>query len=610
MVSQTDKFPPSKMSLQSFLSEIHNSLYEKNGQRIADLIHLDLDSLPPERQRPYVQLNAELSSQYPAANDAALLQRCKSEFSQEEFGTFSTSFSDSIARYFRYVRDIMTADNLTKALEIRQLTSQCVMALGDAQWGVVMIPIVLSFSRTLAFIATKLDRNPQLVKQSASTESSAPSGGFVEDAANVLRDAFIKCLAGSPGTPRTSRPQPGDKRIGIYQTANSTFKLLFQCLKHRNAQQLFTSVDNQSPPLAFYPAAQRVTYLYYLGRYHFANNHFLRASAALSAAYTSCHREATAHLRQILTYLLASNLILGLIPNPQLWQREHAQLLYPIFGPLISTLKSGDIGTFHALLSLPIPTSPTTAMAPNPIAAFLLQRRIHLQLLNRLTPLLWRTLIYRTFTIAGFHANETPNDRKIPYLRLPHARAAARFSFTRAPINPSTLPSTASLDAEFAELDAALVETNFDLNTGQYSSSNSFPQPQPNPFAPTQDEPSQSPTAAEVESVFLSLISQGLLRGFVLHNNPRFAVPGAATRGGWRSGFPNVHRAILRGQGIEEDDSISNGRSATKGLESVEVPGWVKESTLRGGMAAGMGFGGSGGGRVVQLSGARPVGAS
>lgn len=97
------------MSVQGFLSEINNALHEKNGQRIADLIHLDVESLPPDRQQPYVSLNAELNSQWPASNDAVLLQRCKSEFRQEEFGTFSAAFSESIARYFRYLRDILTA---------------------------------------------------------------------------------------------------------------------------------------------------------------------------------------------------------------------------------------------------------------------------------------------------------------------------------------------------------------------------------------------------------------------------------------------------------------------------------------------------------------------
>jgi nuclear mRNA export protein PCID2/THP1 len=584
------------MSLQSFLDDIVTSLRNKNGQRITDLIHLDVESLPPQKAAPYVQLNSELNSQYPRSREGELLQRCRAAVTPEEFGTFSTPFCESIRRYFSYLRDVQTADNLAKALEIRQLTSQCVTALGDARYGIVMIPIVLSFSRTLAFIATKIDRNPQLLRQNRQvmgTDASVPNSSMVEDAANVLRDAFIKCLAGSPGTPRTSRPQPEDKRVGIYLTANSTLKLLFQCLKHRNAQQLFTSIDAQSPPLAFYPAAQRTTYLYFLGRYHFANNHFLRASAALSAAYTQCHRQATSHLRQILTYLLASNLILGLLPTPALFSTLHAQPLHQIFGPLISAIRSGDLGTLHALLSLPIPTPDGGAQILNPIAAFLLKRRIHLQLLNRLSPLVWRSLILRTFSIAGYHGAE---DKKIPFLRLPLVRSAALFSLTRAPIPPSVLPSSTPVDAEFAEMDYALAETGFNLDTGTYEPN---PNPEfdpademrPHPFAWPGEQDMQSPSLAEVEAVFMALIQQGLLRGFVLHNNPRFAVPGANARGGWRVfGFPNVHKAILAGQGVVEG----------RGLGGVEVPGWVKEESL----ARTGGFGG----RVVNLSGARPVG--
>lgn len=579
------------MSLQSFLDEIHKSLKTKDGQRIADLIHLDVESLPSDRQRPYVQLNSELASQYPTSNDAALLQRCRAVITPEEFGTFSTSFSESISQYFAYLRDIGTADNLTKALEIRQLTSQCVGALGDSIYGVVMVPIVLSFSRTLAFIATQLDRNPQLLRQRAqqthdTTTNSRTS--FVEDAANVVRDAFIKCLAGSPGTPRTSRPQPDDKRIGIYLTANSTLKLLFRCLKQRNAQQIFSSIDAQSPPLTFYPAAQRVTYLYYLGRYHFANNHFLRASAALTAAHTHCHRDAHTHLRLILTYLIASNLIIGLLPSPQLFNNNpHLAPLYPIFAPLIKALRSGDIGLFHSTLSLPTPHSPL----PNPNATFLLSRRIHLQLLNRLEPFVYRSLIRTTFRITGFHAEG--EDRKIPFLRLQFVRAAARFSLSRAPIPPGTLPHTGVLDAEFAELDQALAETNFDFVTGVYDSASSHHQ-NDNPFHPPETEDAQSPTMPEIESTFLSLIQQGLLRGFVLHNSPRFAIPGAAQKGGWRSGFPNVHRAVLERQGVVEGEG------------AVAVPGWVKESAMAGGvLVAGAG---GGGGRVVRLSGVKAVG--
>ena len=110
--------------LDQFLSGITQSLRGRNGSRIAELIHLDVESLPPDRQQPYVQLNQQLKSQFPVSHDGRLLERCRTAVPQDEFGSFSTSFSESIARYFRYLRSVDTADNLSKALEIRQLTRQ------------------------------------------------------------------------------------------------------------------------------------------------------------------------------------------------------------------------------------------------------------------------------------------------------------------------------------------------------------------------------------------------------------------------------------------------------------------------------------------------------
>ena len=110
--------------LDQFLSGITQSLRGRNGSRIAELIHLDVESLPPDRQQPYIQLNQQLQSQFPTGQDGRLVERCRTAVPQEEFGSFSTSFSESIFRYFRYLRGVDTADNLSKALEIRQLTRQ------------------------------------------------------------------------------------------------------------------------------------------------------------------------------------------------------------------------------------------------------------------------------------------------------------------------------------------------------------------------------------------------------------------------------------------------------------------------------------------------------
>ncbi|EXJ86803.1 hypothetical protein A1O3_03757 [Capronia epimyces CBS 606.96] len=552
-------------ALDSFLAEIIASVRNKNGERITDLIQLDFDSLSPDRQKPYADLNQELNRNFPAANDAGLIAQCKKALPHEEFGTFSTTFSESIIQYFRYLRDFTTADNQAKASKIRQLTSQCVTALGDSKYGVIMIPIVLSFSRTLSVVATNLDRNPALIRNLNSnlpatqdTEGAPGKVSFVEDAANVLRDAFIKCLAGSPGVQRTTRPSPDDKRVGIYLTANSCLKLLTQCRKLRNAQQMFSSIDAQSPPLSYYPAAQRVTYLYYLGRYHFANNHFRRAQAVLQKAYEQCHRQAIKHRRLILTYLMAANICLGRFPSAALLARPEASEVGVKFVPLCKTIQSGDLGQFHQYLDL-----------DSDSGQWFLKRSVLLQLQDRCEMIVWRSLIRKTFLLSGYMGEE----KKVPFLRLYYVRHAASWALKRLKGN-RTFSAEDYVDPEFADVDTAIIETGFDPESGQYLDEYI------GQHVPVVDENEDRPTIAEVESVVLSLIQQGLLRGFALHTNPRFAIPGSQKAGGpMRAGFPPAWSVI-------------------KSQESTDaVPGLVEEANL-----------GSEGGRVVRIFGARPAG--
>ena len=108
--------------LDSFLNEILNSLRAKDGHRITDLIQLDFESMDPSRQKPYADLNAELNQRFRQGNDAGLSKHCKDALPQDELGSFHSSFSESIIQYFRYLRDFATADNQSKAYEIRQLT--------------------------------------------------------------------------------------------------------------------------------------------------------------------------------------------------------------------------------------------------------------------------------------------------------------------------------------------------------------------------------------------------------------------------------------------------------------------------------------------------------
>jgi hypothetical protein len=111
--------------------------------------------------------------------------------------------------------------------------SQCVLALGDSQMGVVVLPTVLYLSKVLAKLAMGLDRRPDLIAHILRMEGQPDQDDtvekvtLVEKSANVVREAFIKCLADRTGTPGP-HGKPEGKRIGIYLMANLCLKLLFQ----------------------------------------------------------------------------------------------------------------------------------------------------------------------------------------------------------------------------------------------------------------------------------------------------------------------------------------------------------------------------------------------
>jgi nuclear mRNA export protein PCID2/THP1 len=333
--------------------------------------------------------------------------------------------------------------------------------------------------------------------------------------------------------------------------------------------------------------------LYYLGAYHFANNHFYRSQLALQAAYNLCHREDLPHRRLILRYLIAANICLGRFPSQTLLSRPEATDVAPHFYSLCKIISQGDLGAFQTHLDVSSETS-----------HWFLRKRILLQLRNRGEVLVWRALIKKTFKYVGL---QPEGNRMVPYLRLPLIQAAAQFSLNRATTTTRTLTKQGTFsfvtqvptppaeedytDPDLDGADEAVNETGFDVESGSYDD-DLIGQHQDSFFTPPNEE--ASPTMAEIQSILASLIQQGFLRGFLTHgDNPRFAVPGSGTHGGpLIHGFPNVWEVI-------------------KSREDETVPGWVQREDQQKATPFGPpgGFGVGGGGRVVNLSGARPVNA-
>lgn len=375
----------------------------------------------------------------------------------------------------------------------------------------------------LARLAIGLDRQPHLIAhliKSKDGDDSGPTETLPERAANTIRQAFVTCLNDrTTGIAADTNGHPGGRKRGVYQLANLCLKILFACHKIRNASQIFENIyNNQGPPLSSYPKSERVTYLYFLGRFLWANGHAYRALKALEAAWTECHSTFVKQKRLILIYLVASNLVCGRFPSAALLNRPEAQGLYQRFGPVCLAIKRGNLAEFRRLL--------TPGSAEYEWFAFW---RVDVQLRNRCEVYIWRSLIRRAFLISGDPGN--PDTRKAPTLSLDNLVALWQWQDQQTPY----------VDPDFEGLDQSNVEKSIDA------------------------------VMADVISKMSSLIYQDLLNGYLSLKVKKFAIQGARQRGGAVSaGFPTIWNVIQGRSGDEvpgwKQQSGASGSSVGPGM--------------------------------------------
>ena len=450
--------------------------------------------------------------------------------------------------------------------------------------GITVLPTVVSLSRMLARLAIGLDKRPDLVlnvaqrRESTMGDEATEKVTLVEGSANVIREAFKKCLSersgGISGIDGNGRPE--GRRVGIYLTANLCLKLFFHCKKLRSAEQIFGNIYQQSRPLHLFPASQRVTFLYYLGRYLFANGHFFRAQLALQSAYDQCHSKCLSQRRLILIYLTTSNIMVGRIPSSRLWQRPEAIGLQERFQPICTAIVRGDLASFRQYLDI-----------NSDHAEWFLRKRILLQLANRGEILVWRSLARRTFMLSGSIGDAA--NKRAPTMALQDMLILAIY------LEKKALSSQTHVTQSTSIVNGQSKHTNSIFLLPNTSSPNGAAQgaPLPNGYIDPDLEdlvdpaPPLLPTMETVESIVASLVDQDLLHGFISHSSHRFAITGAKNAPPLQVGFPKVWDVI-------------------KAKANAEVPGWVKEEKQGPGALGGK----FGPGMVVNLSGAKPVGAA
>jgi hypothetical protein len=563
-------------TIDRFLSGISHLATSSNAQELQNWLKIE-----PPFEGEYASIIQEMRSQHPGDADAAnsiktnarLESKAKTLLSAVQLSTGDewSAFATFIAHYLCFVRDVDPSNLLSTYRQLTELVQKCSSALSTPDVGVLMLPTVVAYAKVLARLALGLEKQPELIAHL--TEQTADEGGerlsLPEQAANTIRQAFVACLNEYAQYPTNSASKPIGRHAGIYKLANICLKIFFECQKTKNAEQIFTNIGAKSPPIEIYPRSERVTYLYYLGRFFFSVNHFYRAQAVLQTAYDDCHVLARSQRRLILIYLVTSNMILGKFPSEHLYQRPEARGIRERFQPLCNAIRLGDIPTFRRLTDM-----------DNEHAAWFLFHRIFLQIRSRCEVLIWRSLSRRVWLINGNKGDITATGvKKPPFLELADLVTAARYLEQRAlnPISRSDggpgnrhtnwvfMEQTPPKEAKYTDPDFDGLESDEEFyDEGGYD----------------EDNPFLLPGLTEIESVVSSLVSQGLINGYV-STQKKLAIQGAAKKPAAEAGWPNVWQTI----------------KARCEKEGADIPGWKRGS---GGFARG--------GMVVNLSGARPVG--
>lgn len=547
--------------LGQFLVAINGFIQVRNEAQLADYLVLE----PPFGDH-YMRMIQELRQAYPKGYDNLLEEKCSHDLRAAREGADGTPWTPFVrftTQYLSYLRDVDADPN--KYLEtyewLSELQSRANSALTHGTLGYLMLPIVVTNAKLVCKLAIGLDRHPELISHLKSGQTGGEEGGpretLPERAANILRQAFVTCL--NDRSPGIKDGKPEGKKSGIYTIANLCLKILFQCRKTRNATQIFENIYNLSPPLDAYPKSERVTYLYYLGRFYFQNSHFYRAQLALQQAYdeSPSRQECVRQRRHILVYLIASNVVLGRFPSQALLSRPEAKGLAVRFLPLCTAIRKGDLVAFRQHLSI-----------DGPDAAWFLHFRILLQLRNRGEVVAWRSLVRKTWILNGTRRPDDPKTKVTPTVDL------------RDLVNVFTyLEKRSKSTSEYTDPDFVGVDYE-------------------------EDQDSMMPNITLIESILSSLIDQGFLGGFISHSKMKFAITGVSRHEGnvLAAGFPQPWEVMRSKAERNKKDN------------EVEVPGWKRRDRSSanglGALSDHMSRIQPGPGMVVSLSGARPVGAA
>ncbi|KAF2822793.1 hypothetical protein CC86DRAFT_457978 [Ophiobolus disseminans] len=562
---------------------VNAAIQSWNAESLAQIVQIEPPYHPDEE---YQELIYSLQNNYPEDDDSTeerLEQLIKqivpeTEESEDADGRPIQSWSSLVTflvNWMAFLRDVDPANYLEVYQRLKELLEQANSALQHPTKGILMLPTIMSYSNTFAKVAMGLDKQPELI-QDLLEESMSEEGqreSLPEKAANVVRQAFITCLNDRNTVPGgIKNGKPDGKKVGIYKMANICLRILQQAEKPESCETIFRNIMQSSPPLGIYPAAERVTFLYYLGRYQFANTRFYSAQLVLQEAWDHCSTDQLYYKqrRLILVYLVTSNLLLGRFPTENIYQLAEAEGFREAFTPITQAIRKGDLEKFRRITKLDF---------SHPASSFLLRHRIFYQIGNYCEVLVWRSLARKVFLVTEMQDQDQEEELTMQFGDATKDKKASSLDLN------TLLHAFQLLEGRAKNKNAAVSAQ--DQGPGRRSMA-SVIQGLHTPSKPKYIDPDfdgvdglvpydHEMDMLEMESISSSLITQGLMNGYISRSSLRVALSSISKRGGLDNAFPNPWENA-------------------KSRNSDDVLGWKKEA---GSETAGL---------IVHLSGARPVG--
>jgi hypothetical protein len=521
--------------LRQYLQLVNSAIANKNGNQLSTLLPIE-----PPFGEDYQNLLNDIFSTY--SDSTALKDVIKNGVevvAREDRDSWAT-FPEFLQTYFNFIRTVNPNDLLTTYEKLSNLLKKAGSALKNGPYGVLLLPATIEYAKVLARLAIGLDNQPHLIAHLQVADAEQAS--LPEQAAMDLRSIIGTC---------TRDPQPGGKGSAVYKLTNLCMKILFQCNKPEGVPNFYNQVVMHNRSLSSYPRSERVTYLYYLGRYFFFSSQFYFALVTLEAAYAECHKQCIKQRRLILVYLVTSSIILGRFPSPHLYARPEATGFEQRFKPICDSIRKGDLSSFLNHTSL-------GAAHANWFLFFGILYQIHF----RCEPLVWRSLARRTFAIRNTTqlGTGTTSDgkQKAATLDLADLLAVGRAQYARAhtPLLRGDTGGPGNRHTNYIFLDraaaanvegiAAYVDPDFDGL----------------PDEETQPD-NGLPDMEEVECTVAGLCLLGLMNGFVAHKMRKFAVQGAKQRAPLVAGWPSVWQTLI----ARHQHDVVPGWKRTEGVE-------------------------------------------